>query len=196
MTRTDGIGFLKAFLRHPARVGAVAPSSPALARQMVRDLNVQPGQTLIEFGPGTGPFTAAILAALPTGASYMGIELDEKFVTLLRGRYPQADFVHGSAEHAARFHQEKKLPPVRAVLCGLPFASLPPTVQDAVIANLDQLIGPGAEFRTFQYVHAYPLPTAVRFRKRMSQLFGPCRRSAAVLRNLPPAYVLTWKRYV
>ncbi|MCC6680247.1 MAG: SAM-dependent methyltransferase [Phycisphaeraceae bacterium] len=194
MTRQDSIEFVKAFLRHPAKVGAVAPSSPALAQQMVRDLHVQAGQTLIEFGPGTGSFTTAILAALPAGASYLGIELDEKFVALLRRRFTQAEFVHSSAEHAARLHQDRQLPPVRAVLCGLPFASLPPTVQDAVIANLDQLLGIGAEFRTFQYVHAYPLPTAVRFRRRMSQLLGPCRRSAAVLRNLPPAYVLTWKR--
>ncbi|MEX0742069.1 MAG: hypothetical protein WD079_04670, partial [Phycisphaeraceae bacterium] len=53
---------------------------------------------------------------------------------------------------------------------------------------------PGTEFRTFQYVHAWMLPAAVQFRRRMTRRFGPPRVSRPVLRNLPPAVVLTWGR--
>ena len=49
------------------------------------------------------------------------------------------------------------------------------------------------EFRTFQYVHAYGLPAARRFRAAMDRLFGSSTRSQPVLRNVPPAYVLTYK---
>lgn len=190
----DRLQFISAFLRQPGKIGAIAPSSPTLAREMMRNLDVKPGQTVLEFGPGTGPFTAAILDALPDGAAYLGIELHPGFVAHLRQRFPQATFVQGSAGEAARHHAEHRLPPVRAILCGLPFASLPPSVQDQVIAALDQLLGPGAEFRTFQYVHAFGLPTAVRFRRRMADLLGPPTRSRAVVRNVPPAFVLRWSR--
>ena len=69
-------------------------------------------------------------------------------------------------------------------------------MQDGVIAALSEMLpaGSGGQFRTFQYVHAYPLPTAVRFRRRMAAIFGPCQRSAVVVRNLPPAFVLSWSR--
>lgn len=190
----DRLQFISAFVRQPGSIGAIAPSSPFLAREMVRDLDVQPGQSVLEFGPGTGPFTAEILANLPEGAAYMGIELHAGFVTALRQRFPEATIVHGSAAEAPRFHAEYDLPPVRAILCGLPFASLPPSVQDSVIAALDALLTPGSQFRTFQYVHAFALPTAIRFRRRMAELLGKPARSRAVMRNVPPAYVLRWER--
>jgi len=185
--------FLRAFLRHPARVGAIAPSSPYLAREMVRGLEVPPGRCVLEFGPGTGPFTAELRRV--TGRDgYLGIEREPQFVDMLMRRFPDMRFVNASAADAVSLHAESGLGPVHAVICGLPFASLPPSVQDGIVEALDQLLPPGCMFRTFQYVHAYGLPTAVRFRRRMAELFGRHERSKPVLRNIPPAYVLTWRR--
>lgn len=186
--------FIRTFIRSPARTGAIAPSSERLARAMVAGLRFAPDETILEFGPGTGPFTAAISALVPDPRCYLGIEREPRFVQLLRGRYPDLRFAEGSAEHACRFVEEAGRSRVTTVICGLPFASLPPRVQDAIIAALDRLLGPGGEFRTFQYVHAYGLPTAIRFRRRMAALFGPHRREALVVRNLPPAFVLRWRR--
>ena len=175
-------------------IGAVMPSSRTLARAMTRDLPLRDGGCVVEFGPGTGPFTRAIADRLPSAADYLGIERDAGFVALLRARFPELTIVEGSAEQALKLHREHGKPGARVVVCGLPFASLPPTVQDNVIEAIDGLLADGGEFRTFQYVHAYPLPTAVRFRRRMSAIFGPCDRGRAVWRNMPPAYVLTWRR--
>jgi len=182
--------FLGNVLRHPPQVGAVMPSSKALARAMVAGLDIEPGQSLVEFGPGTGAFTQAILGHLPPGASYLGIELNAPFIARLRQRFPAALFAEGSAEDAVSLHADRNLPPTRAVLCGLPFASLPESVQDGVTRSLDQLLSAGGEFRTFQYVHAYHFPTAKKFRQRMDALFGPSRRRRA--RRMD--YVLSWKR--
>ena len=190
----DKTRFLKAFLTSPAKVGAIAPSSASLARRMVDGLSPSESESILEFGPGTGPFTAAIQEILARQSNYVGIERDANFIALLRERFPELTFIEGSAEHAKQHFDASGIPPLKAILCGLPFASLPPSVQDGVISSLDQLMTPGTQFRTFQYVHAYLLPTAIRFRRQMSALFGNCRRSRAVLRNLPPAYVLRWQR--
>jgi phosphatidylethanolamine/phosphatidyl-N-methylethanolamine N-methyltransferase len=190
----DSLTFLAAFLRNPARTGAIAPSSAWLADAMVSGLTVRPEETLVEFGPGTGSFTAAIRRILPAPTCYVGIEREPRFVAILRERYPELSIVEGSAEDAGRYLQEAGRDRVRAVICGLPFASLPPRVQDRIVETLDALVRPGAEFRTFQYIHAYGLPTAIRFRRRMARVFGPHRRHAIVFRNLPPAFVLRWGR--
>jgi phospholipid N-methyltransferase len=131
---------------------------------------------------------------LPDPACYVGIERDPEFRRMLVERYPEMHVVEGSAEQAQRHVAEAGRARVKAVLCGLPFASLPPSVQDGVIQALDGMIQPGSEFRTFQYVHSYGLPTAIRFRRRMNSLFGRGARSRVVLRNVPPAFVLTWRR--
>lgn len=188
------LAFVKAFLRHPTKVGAIAPSSPSLAREMVRGLEDPSTGGIIEFGPGTGPFTNEIAKILSKSSDYFGIERDPQFVSILRKRFPQLNIIEDSAEKAFDHFQKSEMLKLRAVLCGLPFASLPPSVQDGIIQTLDKLVTPGVEFRTFQYVHAYGMPTAIRFRKQMSHLFGKHEKSPVVFRNLPPCYVLKWKR--
>lgn len=190
----DTLAILTAFFRNPARTGTIAPSSPGLARAMISGLVVEPDQTIVEFGPGTGPFTAEIRRILPKPACYLGVEIEPKLVRLLRERYPELRVVEGSAEHAPRYLAEAGRSRVRAVICGLPFASLPPVTQDGVISAFDRLIGPGDEVRTFQYVHSFALPATMRFLRRMHAVFGPHTRHAVVLRNLPPAFVWRWTR--
>lgn len=192
--REEHLAFLQVLFRAPARTGAVAPSSVHLARAMVKGLTLGPGQTVVEFGPGTGALTAEIRRILPSPSSYLGVEIEPRFADLLRRRFPGLHVVEGSAEEAPRFVAEAGCAQVKAVICGLPFATLPAGVQDGVVRALDVLVGPGAQFRTFQYIHAYPLPPAVRFRHRMRELFGPHTWEATVMRNLPPAYVLSWSR--
>ncbi len=194
MSMRQSFKFFGHFLRHPRQVGAVWPSSPQLASAMTRGLAGEPGHTIVELGPGNGAFTQAILHAKHADAPYLGIEINASFVRTLTQRFPEARFVAGSAERMVELHRDAELPVVRDVLCGLPFASLPIPVQDGVLAGLNTLLQHGGTFTTFQYVHAYHLPAARRFRQRMSQLFGQVQRSQAVMRNAPPAFVLRWSR--
>ncbi|WP_432797489.1 class I SAM-dependent methyltransferase [Poriferisphaera sp. WC338] len=197
MSISDHIKFFGAFVKNPKQVGAIAPSSDALAKAMVADIQLDKPQTVVEFGPGTGSFTKAIQRRLRTEdseARYLGIERDEGFVEILRKRFPDMDFVHGSAEHMPVYHKQVELPPVGTVVSGLPFASLPLTVQDSITTMLSDTLKGGTMFRTFQYVHAYGLPTAVRFRKRMKSLGLKMESRRVIFYNLPPAFVLSWTR--
>ncbi len=53
----ENIEFLQAFLKNPAKVGAIAPSSPELAQKMVRGLAPNEGNIVLELGVGTGAIT-------------------------------------------------------------------------------------------------------------------------------------------
>lgn len=194
MSTLESLHFAGRFLRNPGRVGAIAPSSKFLSRAMIQGIDLQPSESLIEFGPGTGSVTAAIREMLPQPSQYLGIERDDKFHTMLCKRFPDLRFVHGSAEHAETYIESHQLPKLRAIISGLPFASFPHSLQESLIQALDRLMTPGVEFRTFAYLHAYQLPAAVRFRRIMKPRFGEPQRSRLVFRNLPPAYVLTWRR--
>ncbi len=194
MASNGSSAFLKAFLRHPGRVGAIAPSSRHLADAMLQDL-VPPGrgETLVEFGPGTGAITASIARFLPSPDRYLGIERDPALVTHLRSRFPELTFVRDSAENTSHILEDQERSRVSAVISGLPFASLPGGVRRQILEDLGNLLGTRGTFRTFQYVHAYLLPKAKDFRREMTLRFGPPRRIGPVLRNLPPAWVLSWE---
>jgi phosphatidylethanolamine/phosphatidyl-N-methylethanolamine N-methyltransferase len=187
----DGIGFLGRFLRRPASIGAVLPSSRYLSRALVGRLDFAPGDLIVEYGPGTGPATEVIQQRLPAGARYLGIELDPRFHEHLQQRFPKLDFHLGSAADVRKAIESRGLPRPRRIVSGLPFASLPSVVQDGVIDGISWCLrGTDGDFRTFQYVHAYGLAAARRFRARMQERFDGFERIGQILRNVPPAFVL------
>ena len=50
----SGIKFLKNFIKNPTTVGAVWPTGPALAQEIIRDLDSYTNKNIVEIGPGTG----------------------------------------------------------------------------------------------------------------------------------------------
>ena len=74
----DNIQFLRAFLKNPAKVGAIAPSSPELAQTMISGLKPDKDNIILELGVGTGAITKYVAPILPDSDSYLGLELDEK----------------------------------------------------------------------------------------------------------------------
>src|SRR5215471_5733218 len=95
MLRTASL-FLGQFVRSPRTVGAVSPSSQALARAMLAPIDFGAARTIVEFGPGTGAFTGEIASRLAPGSRYLGIELNAGFVRELRARYPDLAFAQGN----------------------------------------------------------------------------------------------------
>ncbi|MFK7739793.1 MAG: class I SAM-dependent methyltransferase [Planctomycetota bacterium] len=190
----DGLGFFGRFLKNPTSVGAVLPSSRNLSRLLVGSLDeVQPGELVVEYGPGTGPMTEVVHERLPAGAKYLGIELEPSFYERLVSRFPTRDFHLGSAADIESILNERGLPrPVR-ILSGLPFASLPLPVQDQIVKGLVWAMqDSNCDFRTFQYVHAYRMRAAKHFRAQMSERFANFQRLGPSMRNVPPAYVLRY----
>lgn len=192
----ESLRFLATFMRHPGSTGAILPSSRALAELLVGEMRLRKGDLVLEYGPGTGPVTAVLdqQAITQRGAHYLGIELNKGFVDVLRKRYPHLDFAHGSVVDVVDLLRQRGLSRARYIVSGLPFASLPQEVQAGTIDGIRAVLEDDGEFRTFQYVHAYRLPAARRFRRMMGEHFGPGERSRAVVRNIPPAYVLTYRR--
>jgi phospholipid N-methyltransferase len=189
----EGVGFFRQFLRSPTSVGAVLPSSRYLARALVGRLALLPGELIVEYGPGTGPATAVIDAELPPAAQYLGIELEPRFHDVLARRYPHLRFHLGSAADVRSILAARSLPPAKRIVSGLPFASLPAAVQDAVIDGIVAVLRESkGEFRTFQYVHAYQMGAARRFRAMMQERFDGFERIGPIVRNVPPAFVLRY----
>jgi phosphatidylethanolamine/phosphatidyl-N-methylethanolamine N-methyltransferase len=189
----EHLKFLQAFLKNPLYVGAISPSSPDLARAMIEDVQPDENNIALELGVGTGAITKFLRAVVPDEKSYIGIEINEEFIEKLKADFPGLMFVCGSAGDAGEIHKNTGFGKVGYIVSGLPFASLPKEVSEAILGEVDKFLAEGCLFRTFQYAHAYRLPPAVKFRKYMEERYGKVRRSSLVLKNMPPAYTLTWK---
>lgn len=188
----ENLQFLQAFLKNPLKVGAVAPSSDELAAEMLAGFKPNDENIVLELGVGTGALTKHLQQIIPDRDSYLGIELDHDLVRSLNRRYPNMNIVCGNAMEAYKIHAESGLGKVRYLACCLPFVSLPKEVGDEILAEITKFMDEGCELRMFQYAHGYYLPPARKLREYLRDRYGKSRRSPLVLKNLPPAYTLTW----
>ena len=188
----ENIQFLQAFLKNPLKVGAIAPSSPELAAEMLQGIEPDDNNIVLELGVGTGAITKFLRSAIPSRGSYLGIELDGELVNTLNRNYPDMNIICGNAADAFSIHRRSGLGKVRYVVCCLPFVSLPKDVSDDVLAEIQKFMSDGCELRIFQYAHGYFLPPAIKLRELLKVRYGKSRRSPLVLKNMPPAFTLTW----
>lgn len=189
----ENLEFLSALIRNPLAVGALTPSGPDLARKMVEDVEPGPESIVLELGVGTGAVTRAIRDILPSPECYLGIELDERLAVGVRNSFPDLRIEVGCASTAAEMLNRAGLGRPRFIISSLPFVSLPESICDQILTETDKLMQSGCLFRTFQYAHGYYLSAARKLRDRMSRSYGEAERSPLVVRNVPPAYIYTWK---
>lgn len=188
----ENIEFLKAFLKNPGKVGSITPSSPELARKMIEGITPRSDNAVLELGVGTGAITRFLQEIIPDDESYLGIELDRDLVRSFKLSYPDMRIMQGNACDTAAIHATSEIGTIGYIICSLPFASLPAKVAGQIFLEIDKFMQQGCTFRTFQYAHSYYFPSAIRFRKFMSNRYGKSKRSPLIVRNVPPAYTLTW----
>jgi len=177
------LNFLSQYFRDPRGVGAVAPSWPALARAMVDAVDLETARAIVEFGPGTGVFTAELIARRKPGTRIVAIELNPGFHRAVAERFrgvPDLDVVHGSAGDVAHIVAELGVGRVDCVLSGLPLSSLPAPVSEGILVETQRLLGHHGRFVLFQYS---------RYRRAMLARHFARITARHVLANLPPAYV-------
>lgn len=188
----EHLHFFQSFLRNPLRVGAVTPSSRELALKILENVDANERNVALEIGCGTGAITKYIEKIVPNSDSFIGIEIDKEFVKKLNMAFPSLKIICGDACQTEDILRNHNMGKVSYIISGLPFVVLPEPVVDGILREIDKLMDKGCIFRTFQYAHGYNLPPARRFRQRLEQRYGKVKRSPIILKNVPPAYVLTW----
>jgi phospholipid N-methyltransferase len=145
--------FFRQFVRHPAMIGSVIPSSATLVRRMLDPLDWRSTRLFVEYGPGVGTFTQAILDRLPPDATLIAIDLNLDFVAYLEAAFPDPRLrvIHGSAADVRRFIKEAGHAHADYVLSGIPFSTLPAGVGDLICAETHDALRPGGAFLIYQY---------------------------------------------
>jgi phosphatidylethanolamine/phosphatidyl-N-methylethanolamine N-methyltransferase len=182
----DDMRFFRTWFEKPLRVGAVTPSSKALARTMAAYIDPAAPGPIIELGPGTGPITEALVAQGIDPGRLVLVEFDATFCRLLRARYPSATVVQGDAYGLKRILGNFLREPAAAVVSGLPLFTKPLRVRLRLLFEAFGLMLPGAPFVQFTYNALAPMPTRLdRVRVQASE---------RVWMNIPPARVWVYRR--
>ncbi|MEO8244379.1 MAG: SAM-dependent methyltransferase [bacterium] len=180
---TETLLFFRQLLSRPKQISAIAPSSRFLARAMAAGL--KPGDRVVEFGPGTGVLTKAILAAGVAPHDLTLFEFNPDFVAHLRTAYPGATVLNDGAQTAAAH----VAPGVNAVISGLPLLSMPLEIRESIVKAAFDVLAPDGAYYQFTYGARPPVSDA-----QIARLGLTVQQTAYIVLNLPPARVYRFTR--
>ena len=178
--------FLREWLAHPQRIGAIAPSSPRLAAAMARWLPRDPESYVLELGPGTGPVTAALLQRGLREDRLIAIEFNPTLAAALQKKYPRARIISGDAWLMDELLEKISVKSVGAVVSSLPLLNFTADQAVALAGKIRNVLEPHGHWVQFSYqINKKRTRGGEKFNLVASQL---------VWLNLPPARVSVYQK--
>lgn len=145
--------FFRQFVKHPAMIGSIIPSSRSLVTSMLAQVDWSRTRLFVEYGPGVGTFTRPILEKMRHDALLIAIDTNADFVRYLNADIADHRFraVHGSAADVRQIIADHGFTEADYILSGLPFSTLPSGVGEAITVETEAALKPGGAFLVYQY---------------------------------------------
>lgn len=178
--------FLRGLIARPKGVGAIAPSSPALARAIAAEIDPALPGPVLELGPGTGVVTEALIERGIVPSRITAIEYDPDFATCVSTRCPGVKVIRGDAFNLGETLGHINGASYAGVISGLPLLNWPMAARRALIEDAFRRLSPGAPFVQFSYGLTPPVPASDGF---------AVRRAAVIWANIPPARVWVYRAH-
>ena len=185
----EKIEFIYQFLNRPKTVGSITPSSRQLTKKILSFVDFKKeGLVLLEYGPGTGPFTSEIIEYLKPTDKLIVIELNSKFATNLKEKfknYKNVKIHEGCVANTKKILDKEGVKQVDYIISGIPFSSLPTDVTQDILINTISIMSKTTLFLTFQYS---------KFKKESFEKYFEIIDVKFVFRNIPSAFVFCMKK--
>lgn len=178
---------VKKFAAKGTSVASFSPSQGPLCRRMLRGIDFDAANCIVELGAGTGPVTVELIRRVKPHTKLIVVELDPDFCARLRQRFPTADIVEGDAARLEDLLAERGISQVDHVISGLPLPSFPAALRDAIIASSAKVLTPDGTFRQLTN-----MPWV--YKGLYKRYFGEVTFSFVPM-NVPPSGVYVCKRY-
>ena len=171
--------FVRNFIKYPAMVGWLMPSSRFLVGDIVRHIDWHRAKVIVEYGAGTGTFTRAILQRMRPDAQLIALEINPEFYRFLTSslKDPRLHISQQSAADIDEILADLGCSKADCVVSGIPFKSLPHGLRDRIVRKTHAVLRPQGKFLIYQ-VSGAVLPY-------LESVFGHVSRDFQLLNIIP-----------
>lgn len=172
--------FARSFVKHPLMIGSFVPSSRFLIDRLVDQIDFGKAEVIVEYGPGVGPITTALLRRMRPDAHLVAFEMNADLADYLQEslRDARLHVVNASAADAQQVLDDLGLSQADYVVSGIPFTTMPGDVRRQVVRATRDVLRPGGAFLVYQFSRTVLSDLRATFPDVQEQ-FEP--------RNFPPA---------
>ena len=181
--------FFLEFLKNPREIGSIIPSSPFLAKAMIKEIDFTKAKAIVEFGPGDGCITKPLLTRMSAQTDLFAFEVNERFCDMLHPqveKHPNLHLFNQSAEDVKAVLRARGIEYANYIVSGLPMVILPPELRERIWQASLKILKPGGLY--FQYHYSTALQSEYK------RLFDSVEIKLVPL-NIPPAYVFTCRKH-
>jgi len=170
--------FIREFFRDP-NIASVKETSPFLVRRILDRLNLRGAKVVVEYGPGTGPFTRALLDRLSPESRLVLIEANPEFCAHLdRYRDGRVRLHQAWAQEVLEILDGQK---ADVILSGIPFSRIPEREKSRILRDTRRALAPNGVFVAYQ--------ASPRLRAPLEGVFSSVRVTPEPF-HIPPLFVL------
>ena len=175
--------FIKEVILSIKNIGAIAPSSRFLAKNILSEIDFEEHQVILEFGSGNGAITKHILKHMPASSKLISLEINEEFFKHCEMKFRNYNNLKMHNHSAMAFDDVLKMYNIKKVdhlISSLPLAILPKQELNDLFEKIPSYIEDNGSFIQYQYSLS-----KYRFLKR----FFETVKLDFTFTNIPPAFV-------
>ncbi len=183
MGKRNNSTFFKEFFKEKSMIGSIIPSSPALRKKMLENIDFSKSSVIVEFGPGTGVFTRQLHKKINKDSLLLVFELHKPFYERLKQEFSEYDnikIINDSAEKVREYlaHYEKEGADI--IISSLPLANFKKDLTTNILEAANNSLKEKGYYIQFQY--------SLKSKKLLQQVFSLVSIKYVAI-NIPPAFV-------
>ena len=175
--------FVKEVVNSIKHIGAIAPSSKYLVNNIIKHIDFNDNQVILEFGCGNGAITKQILKKMPSSSRLISLEINDPFLRHCQDKfkvYNNFEVYNHSAIDFDLLLNELQIEKVDYLISSLPLAILPKSDLDILFKKIPNYLIIDGSFVQYQYsLNKY---------KFLKSVFGSVKLDFTPI-NLPPAFI-------
>ncbi len=180
---------LKFFLegiKHLKTTGTITRSSKFICKEMIKHVDFENSDCIVELGAGDGVITHYILNAMQPHTQLIAFEVLDKFIDILNEiEDPRLHVAADSAENLETHLSKINFKQTDYIISALPFVSLPDDLGERILKISYDFLKPGGKFIQLNY--------SLIKKKTYKKIFGNVDVNFEPL-NIPPAFILVCEK--
>ncbi len=177
--------FFYNFLKKPKEIASILPSSKSLIKNMIKPVDFENSEYIVELGAGNGCVTKQILENMSINNKLVTFEINQKFIKELKklenivddGRFR---IVNDSAEKLEEYLIEHRIDKVDYFISGLPLIAMKKEIRDSILKQILKYLSDDGRYIQMQY--------SLTSLKEFKEMFNGVKLNFTFM-NLPPAFV-------
>lgn len=180
--------FLSNFLKKPKEVAAIAPSSKYVVSRVMEHIDFNKANCIVEYGPGTGVITKAVLESLNSYARIICLESNQGFCEFLNKNIndPRLEVINDTAERLDYHMKRLNISNIDYILSGIPFSLIKKENKKAIITKTEEALRKHGRFIVYQQYNLH-------LSKYLEGMFGHVKKKLEV-RNIPPTAIFVCEK--